>query len=370
MRNELENRFVEQYAPLISDFTKDIEGIDTKGMPEPHIPLFGSEYYRSKYKIAFYGIETNWWYDLTHFISVAKEDPYQAARLRINDFQNMEFKNWRNNFHTSFWDFIFQFLSTLYKIDNWEKLLDGTHDDILQSFVWGNINSIERYSVSAEPNGVDESVYQKVKNASKRFDSESNILRTLKPDVLILLDWPEAEQWLNLSNKKNTLCLPFDDHLTYYYLKDTNTHVFRTSHPNWIARNSSFKEWIEKIIEKIKEYNVWSDLPDSSNDALSPEEYAMTNEDKNNIDYKRNYVASLAKFLVDNRTFMSGDELIEHFKRNDIGNIWGDSYQSNSRGIYKVISAIWSYYHDEEKDYQTAYNIARAFVKKNGEYAY
>ena len=36
----------------------------------------------------------------------------------------------------------------------------------------------------------------------------------------------------------------------------------------------------------------------------------------------------------------------------------------------RKITKVWEYYYYEKKDYQTAYNISRAFVNQNGEYAW
>ena len=52
-------------------------------------------------------------------------------------------------------------------------------------------------------------------------------------------------------------------------------------------------------------------------------------------------------------------------RRND-----GSEYSTNGqRGIHRVIALVWDYYYNR-KDFQTAYNISRAFVNQNGEYAY
>lgn len=86
--------------------------------------------------------------------------------------------------------------------------------------------------------------------------------------------------------------------------------------------------------------------------------------------YKREYLAKLATFLVNNDSVMSGKELQELFNRNGILTNNGCEYSINGgQGIHRVISNVWAYYFNN-KDFQTAYNIARAFVNQNGEYAY
>ena len=71
-----------------------------------------------------------------------------------------------------------------------------------------------------------------------------------------------------------------------------------------------------------------------------------------------------------NRLIMSGKELQLLLNMNHILTQYGTDYaESGGRGVHKLISSVWKYYYDK-KDYQTAYNIARAFVNQNGEYAY
>ena len=69
---------------------------------------------------------------------------------------------------------------------------------------------------------------------------------------------------------------------------------------------------------------------------------------------------------------MAGNELREIFNRNRIYTSYGTPYAEGSygnRGIHKVLSSVYNYYHSLG-DYQTAYNISRAFVNQNDEYAY
>lgn len=88
------------------------------------------------------------------------------------------------------------------------------------------------------------------------------------------------------------------------------------------------------------------------------------------MDYKRKFVAELARTLVLNDCVMSGQELQRIFNRNGIFTTYGCEYSDNGgRGIHGTIASIWKYYHDMN-DYQTAYFIARAFVKQDGSYAY
>ena len=88
------------------------------------------------------------------------------------------------------------------------------------------------------------------------------------------------------------------------------------------------------------------------------------------MSFKRALIADLAATLMKNNLVMSGKELQALFNMNHILTQYGYSYsEGGGRGIHKLITQVWKYYY-EKKDYQTAYNISRAFVNQNGEYAW
>jgi hypothetical protein len=94
--------------------------------------------------------------------------------------------------------------------------------------------------------------------------------------------------------------------------------------------------------------------------------------DKSSIEYKRAFIADLAKVLVEHKMTMAGNELRELFNKNGINTSNGSPYSnspSHNRGIHTVISSTWKYY-ESIGDHQTAYNIARAFVNQYNAYAY
>ena len=54
----LDKRQIE-YSPLIEEFLKEIKDVNPNGIPEPHLPVIGENYFSSKTKIAFCGMETS-----------------------------------------------------------------------------------------------------------------------------------------------------------------------------------------------------------------------------------------------------------------------------------------------------------------------
>ena len=92
--------------------------------------------------------------------------------------------------------------------------------------------------------------------------------------------------------------------------------------------------------------------------------------DKASISYKRVLIADLAASLMKNNLVMSGKELQILFNMNGVLTQNGSPYsEDGGRGIHNLISQVWKYYYNN-KDFQTAYNITRAFVNQNGEYAW
>lgn len=85
---------------------------------------------------------------------------------------------------------------------------------------------------------------------------------------------------------------------------------------------------------------------------------------------KWKFIRNLANELVKNKTTMSAKELACVLNAMGYTSTYGDSYDPNGRGIYKVI--ISAYYRargdgDTCHDYDA---IAKAFTKPNGEYAW
>ena len=88
------------------------------------------------------------------------------------------------------------------------------------------------------------------------------------------------------------------------------------------------------------------------------------------IEFKRKFIADLAETLMKNRMVMSGQQLQTLLNMNNILTSHGYDYAENGgRGVHGLISKVWAYYY-KKKEFQIAYNIARAFVNQNGDYAY
>ena len=132
-------------------------------------------------------------------------------------------------------------------------------------------------------------------------------------------------------------------------------------------QKSGFEGYIDSLIKDIENYNVWDSLPNSCEDWKVDVTF---DDDKSLSNFKPELIASIASSLTQKNVVMYGGDLARLFNMNDIHKPDGDFYsEEGGRGIFKVIKSAWAYYHNRG-DFQAAYEIARSFVNKNGEYAY
>ena len=365
-----------EYAPLIEKFINQVKDLNLNGLPEPHIPAVGNLYEKCRYKFAFCGMETNGWGKLSEFVKMSPSEIIDANNDTIN---NLEFLKWKQNDHATFWAFVLRFLSEFYHLP-YEELCDGKHLEILRSFLWANTNAIERYEVSAKGAGAELNAWEKVKEASLPFDNFNHIIDFATPNVVFIL-YSGAPEKFFLDMNKGYMGLQFSDRKTYfqldnnelkyryYYRRDSNTHFFCLPHPTYMGFYSGkgIDVYVKHILQDIATYHIWNIMPSE----LFGKWFEPTESiDKSSMEYKREFLASLAEFLIHNNSVMSGKEIQTLFNQNGIRTNWGGEFSENGgRGIHNLITQVWNYYHDRG-EFQTAYNIARAFVNQNGEYAY
>lgn len=257
------------YQNAIKQFLEGVKGVDMKGLPEPHLPCIGKEYSNVKYKFAFYGIETNGWGDLQEFVSLAKKNPLKALVRGYSDINRLEYYyTFRNNFGTSFFDFVIKLMMLFYKVKSMDDMVSSAeHKKILQSIIWGNTNSIEGYDVTSKEMGVEYKDWCKVKEASKVFDTPKSLFSELKPNVVVIMNWSEDEEWLM---KVGSINGPekIDDHLYYYHNFSTDSHILWTAHPRWMHINGKFDAYLKMIMKIIIKKNIFEVMPESYEDAF------------------------------------------------------------------------------------------------------
>ena len=381
MNNILERRN-EEFVPLIRNFKKEIEGLELQGITGPHFPGVGECYENAKYKFAFCGMETYGWGYMEDFM---KQDSYDYLSDCDSCLNGYEHLGWASNWHATFWGFVFKFLAKFYKAD-FDNLInddkDATLRSILKSFIWANSNCIERYEVTSKWEGANLASWEAVKSASRKIDDLNHIINSCTPKVVFIVYSGASEDYIlnettlsnifgsNFDQKRNVLKLQKESpKYNYYYLRNTSTHVFHLPHPTWMGLYSGIglDAYVDSLIKDFENYNIWDSLPISCEDWKGED---LSNEDKSSSNFKHELIASIARSLTQKDVVMYGGDLAKLFNMNEILTQRGDLYsEEGGQGIYRVISNAWTYYHNRG-DYQTAYEIARSFVNKNGEYAY
>lgn len=365
-----------EYEPLIEDFKKEISGLNLQNVTGPHFPCVGECYEMAKYKFAFCGIETYGWFLFEDLMKQDVNSYLVKGDKRLNAYGPIEWIG--NKWNTAFWAFVFKFLAKFYNTDLDKLIQDESDKDsrsILKSVVWGNSNSIERFEVASKANGADFNVWEKVKRASIRFDNLTHIINFCAPKVVFVVcsvddryivndEFISHIHYVNDKQKNNFLKLNHDNpKYTYYYLRNSDTHVFKLPHPRWQGQFSGIGQeaYVDSLIEAIKGYRIWDTLPSSNKD--------WKTDNGNHIDQNQ-LIASIAHALTCNNAVMYGKNIGELFNYNGILTQYGTQYSGKGgKGIFKTIKSAYDYYH-KINDFQSAYEIARSFVDINGDYAY
>lgn len=230
-------KYQKSYQPIVSKFINDIKDLDVDGIPEPFLPVFGESYHSSDIKIAFCGMETNSWGELSNFINREKSS-FQAkdCQWHADDFSDVLYG--KNGGLRTFWSFVTQFLA-IYHASDRESIIKN--DLIMQSFVWGNCNSIERLEVINKnlnhgKKPVQHETWAKVKDASAHFDHGKHIINIFKPDLMIITYWSPDESYLTKSMGPVKLRKQISEYLLYMEFEETDTRVIWTAHPSYLRR--------------------------------------------------------------------------------------------------------------------------------------
>lgn len=273
LETKTDKRFIDVYKPLMNKFVSEVNILNNiDNLPEPFIPVYGDYYDASPYKFAFVGWETRNNSSLKCFIEsfndVDNECLYSFKEdLFPNSQGDFKFNYYGNNFGRTFWDFILKFLARFYGYVDWKTLKEYSNHQvakILQSFIWGNVDSIERFEATTigDEKRKDKSAYNKVKQASLVFDNCSLLIQALEPKVIIVTHWSDDESWL--TNDINSFSGPekLTDYIWYYHLTKSDTHIFWTKHPIELSTNSiSFENSINIILKSINSKNIYNDFP-------------------------------------------------------------------------------------------------------------
>ena len=278
--NIIERRNAE-YTPLIESFKKEIKGLNLEGISAPHLPGVGESYEESKYKFAFCGWSTCTRYSINDFIQM-DAGPYLG--LSDDCLNNYKYLGWSANWHDSFWGFVVKFFAMFYKTTFKELLVDEKNiilRSILKSFVWMETNSIKRIEVTSKNEGIHPNTWSIVKQANDTFNDLKHVINCCVPNVVFILPGGVTKEYflndgsfceifgVDVSFRNNVLHLQNAEmQYDYYYLRNSDTHLFKLPHPRWMGIYSGLgiDKYVEALYKDINTYHIWDVLPSSPKD--------------------------------------------------------------------------------------------------------
>jgi hypothetical protein len=245
VNNALKERYENKYGEKVAAFLRDAAEIDATGIPAPHLPLWGEHYEAAIPRIAFIGRDTRGWgpagIGMSHFRTAARQRIQDALFMHENVFRELLFVQWTNNFGKTFWDTVMQLLAMLHCIPDWRQLKRRERDDILQTIMWAETNSVELWGSTPKGAGANFDAWQRFKRAGERhFDSFSTILDVFRPHLAVVLNWTVRDGYWDLPLEWQRI----GDHVDYAFEAPHKTHVFHIAHPNWlrgIKRRNTFE---------------------------------------------------------------------------------------------------------------------------------
>lgn len=282
-KDEIAKRYMTTYTPLVQKFCDDLdkESIDLESYrpapkknlaPAPFLPIIGTGYYTTPLKVAIFGMETGGWHDLTKFVDKfckTKEDKLVVVKKYTdgNEDGSHNPKHNTKRFHEplgvvdywkerknafGFWTFAFSTLASIYNKSEKQVRND---QEILRSFIWGNMFAYERFDATWKYDEVlskRKGDWRKIYNACKRFNRAQHILPYTCPQIMVVFSkGDDSLSWFTKKEKgqvdaqllKRTIDWSgfesdyleiFQEHINYYYLPETKTCVLHTYHPGYM----------------------------------------------------------------------------------------------------------------------------------------
>ncbi|MHB9293888.1 hypothetical protein Holit_03007 [Hollandina sp. SP2] len=250
------------------------------------IPIIGECYGKENFKkIAIYGMEPKDWGEMFELMKYKNcpEKAYSYLTEELPTEKIMEIKV------LSFLGFVVKFLSEFYNIETTENMgiikFNKKYNNILKSFIWGNIYSLEKnekkkykkQSDNEEPNELqnirkivteifDMHLFCEKKEYNPDKDKLKYILEICKPNILLILYQGDQESYFNCgqwmksgmgkSFKENEWEKWEKEEIHYAHIKtdEIDTHVFKYYHPRKIKEKGlRFKDVSKKIINIYNE---------------------------------------------------------------------------------------------------------------------
>jgi len=366
---KLKEKYDDYYRPLVEKYAKELRSSFPleayKTIPQLFLPQWGKNYERSLVKMAFVGLETYGWGDTYNFLRQIENGDWDDV-LSVSEFQNLDYVNWTSGHRYTFWGFVMYFLGALYNVKNWEVLKQKKHANLLSDFVWGNATSIERWK-NCNANVVCFDVWNAVKKASIDFDDFQHIRILFNPQVVIMTCGKRVgRNYLRNTAKK---MLWSKEQVDLYKTEDAL--IFHMPHPNNMRFNKGADFYASIVREGLKEHDLFVPLKQFSDIDMEVETFLknLVGQLKKNAVSTKDAVAMVASALRKQDACISVRMLCRILNDAGYTTSYGTEY-SAGRGSYKMIASVWKHFQYLQKRPDIAEDIALAFTKPNGEYAY
>ena len=365
---EILRHYSEYYKPLLSQFCNDIVALlpaeNFHGIPHPFIPAWGKRYMQSTVKMAVVGLETRGWNpELPEYITDVLKNDWESS-FDVSEFQNLDYVEWNRGHRYTFWGFVMYFLAALYGVKNWEILKQRKREEILNCFAWGNVTAIERWESTGIPEETDKAAWKIARKMAIPLNDFQHMKTTLAPEVVIIMcNQHDCNQYLRNTSKE----LIYDENGIRYW-KSGDIHIFNMPHPNRMKFEQGADFYAQQIRNSLEINNLFLQL-DEFMDCDKEAELMLSNffshcRAKNT----KEAVAFIATELRKQDAKMTVRLLCSVLNKLGYRTTYGTEY-SAGRGSYKMVAGAWLYYKNKGED-DIAENIALAFTKPNGDYAY
>lgn len=367
MNSQLDS-YMMHYTPLVKVFCDTLlqHPADTyHGIPQPFLPCFGNRFENAMVKIAIIGRDTKGWGNLSTFLEACQQN-FDSIR-DMDEFQNLDYVNWTSGkgHRYTFWGFAMYFLSALYGVKNWEIMKQRQHSEILRSFVWGNVNSIEYFDVSSKGKGADWNAWSRAKTASSPFDRIEHITDLFSLDVAIIMcNCADCNRYLSGSG---AILLGDKNGVRRFQLG--KCLIFNMPHPNGMRFRGGADYYAQNIREELLSHGLLIEMPEfieNGKEAEKIENYIMQHAPRGVSTYDT--IAFISNELRKHEATMTVPLLFKIINLIGCQTSYGTKY-SSGRGSYRTISLAYDKYKNAGQ-VDIAESIAIAFRKPNGDYAY
>ena len=258
-------------------------------------------------------------------------------------------------------------LAKTYGVDDWKEIQRGNYNILLDSFLWGNANSIETpTSDGVNPNAPG---YNRAKVQSKMFDSVELVRCVFNPHVIILTcSTKEMQCYLGdgfnlLERKVGRVDVFQKDSLLAFY----------APHPRKQNTNKGGSDVYARIVrELLVQYKMFCPLSDVLQHGLSSEakEILIRECSADKID-KFEAIARIAHELHKQGARMTARSLCVDIS-NKAGHRTkrGTQYTGKGKGPCSLCYRAYRRFNEKESEPQIADDIAYAFTTNRGFYVY